>query len=158
VSEAARAGVAVIGVGNDLRGDDGIGLAVTRRLGAPAGIDVRQEEGDVAALIEAWHGRDAVILVDAMRSGAAPGTVRRLDVSSDPLPARLCRSSSTHALGLGEAIELARALERLPGRVIVYAVEGRRFDAGAGISDDLAAVVDDVAAAVASEASALAGA
>ena len=44
-------------------------------------------------------------------------------------------ASSTHAVGIGEAIELARTLDRLPGRLIVYAVEGHRFDAGLGLSD-----------------------
>jgi hydrogenase maturation protease len=158
VTDPARAGVLVIGIGNDLRGDDGVGIEVARRLQADpaAGVDVFTEEGDVAALIEAWQGRDAVVVVDAMRSGAAPGTIRRLDASAEPLPMRLCRSSSTHAVGLGEAIELARAIERLPPRVVVYAVEGGRFDAGAALSADLAAVVPDLVAAVASEASALA--
>ena len=47
------------------------------------------------------------------RSGAAPGTTRRLDASRERLPAELFRGS-THALGLAEAVELARALDRLP--------------------------------------------
>jgi hydrogenase maturation protease len=78
-----------------------------------------------------------VILVDSMRSGLTTGTIRRFDASSEPLPARLRTSSSTHAFALSEAIELGRALGRTPARVIVYAIEGRSFEAGSGLSDEL---------------------
>ena len=82
------------------------------------------------------------MLVDAVRSGAAPGTSTASTVADRPLPAGLRSSTSTHAVGIGEAIELARALGRLPRRLVVYGVEGRRFDAGAALSPDVAAAVD----------------
>jgi hydrogenase maturation protease len=55
---------------------------------------------------------------------------------------------STHAFGLHEAIELARALHRLPRRVIVFAVEGRHFEAGATPSGEVEAAVPRLACAV----------
>ena len=73
-----------------------------------------------------------MLIVDAIRSGAPPGTVHRVDASQAPVPERLRSSSSTHAIGVAEAIELARALGRLPAQVVLYGVEGRRFDAGGG--------------------------
>jgi hydrogenase maturation protease len=92
------------------------------------------------------------VLVDAVQSGAQPGTVHRVDASERPLPQELRGSTSTHALGLGEAIELARALERLPRLVLVYGVEGARFDAGAELSAEVRVaverVVDELAAAL----------
>jgi hydrogenase maturation protease len=60
-----------------------------------------------------------------------------VDVSDTPLPARLRGSSSTHAVGVGEAIELARALDRLPARVVVFGLEGARFEAGTTMSAEV---------------------
>ena len=65
-------------------------------------------------------------------------------------------ASSTHAVGIGEAIALARTLDRLPARLIVYAVEGRRFDAGLGLSDEVRSVVAELTATVLNQAQALA--
>ena len=151
--------VMVIGVGNALRHDDGAGLAVARRLRSlPGGVPiaVREHEGETLALLDLWAGSDAVVLVDAIRSGATPGTIHRFDASEEPLPSELRGSSSTHAVGIGEAIELARSLRRLPRRVLVLGVEGRRFDAGAGLSAEVEAGVDGLADLVFGEARALA--
>ena len=158
-SAAGGRRVMVIGVGNALCHDDGAGLAVARRLrarGAAAPIAVREHEGETLALLDVWAGSDAVVLVDAIRSGATPGTIHRFDASEEPLPSELRGSSSTHAVGLGEAIELGRSLQRLPRRVLVLGVEGRRFDAGVGLSAEVEAGVDGLADFVLSEARALA--
>jgi hydrogenase maturation protease len=129
--------VLVVGVGNALRGDDGAGLEVVRRLRAradSAGVGVRVLEGEGIGLLEAWEGARAVVLVDSVRTNAPPGAIHRIDVTDSPLPAALRSSSSTHAVGVGEAIELARALGRLPSRLVVYRVEGGRFETGAALS------------------------
>jgi len=97
------------------------------------------------------------VLVDTMRSGQPAGTIRRFDVSRDPLPARPPGSTSTHAFDLHAAIELGRALDRLPRRVIVYAVEGERFEAGAALSDQVEAAVGRLMAAVLGEVSRASG-
>lgn len=149
----------VIGVGNELRGDDGASVEVIRRLREPAGqagIEVGQQLHEPTELLDAWQGRDAVVLVDTMRSGARPGTICRFDASSGPLPARLSRSASSHTFGLDEAIELARALGRLPRRVIVFAVEGQTFEAGTALSDEVEAAAPALACAVLREATELA--
>ena len=151
--------VLVIGVGNRLRGDDGASWGVVRRLrehGTQIRIEVNEQLCEPNDLIEAWQGRDAVVLVDTMRSGEPPGTIRRFDVTSEPLPARLRGSVSTHGFGLHEAIELGRALHRLPRRVIVFAVEGRHFEAGAMPSGEVEAAVAPLARAVLREARELA--
>jgi len=154
VAEPPRAPVLVIGIGNELRGDDGAGVEVARWLRAqrPDGVEISVHEGEPAGLIDAWRDRDTAVVVDAMRSGASPGTVRRLDASSEPLPGWLRGSSSTHALGLREAIELARTLERLPARLIVYAVEGRCFQTGSELSEAVRARVPQLASLVLAEA------
>jgi hydrogenase maturation protease len=130
----------VIGLGNGVRGDDAAGLLVARALG---GVEL---EGDPSALVELLDGVPSATVVDAVSSGAAPGTVHRFDASDEALPASLRGSTSTHAVGLAEAIELARALGRLPPRVIVYGIEGRAFTAGDGVSAAVAMAVDRVIA------------
>jgi hydrogenase maturation protease len=149
----------VIGVGNALRGDDGAGLEVARRLrrrAEAAGVAVREFEGEGMGLLDIWQDARAVVLVDSVRSGAVPGTMQRFDVSDCPLPNGLRSSSSTHAVGVGEAIELARELGRLPGRLVLYGVEGGAFETGAELSTGVASIVDSVADAVLHEAVALA--
>jgi hydrogenase maturation protease len=137
----------LIGVGNRWRGDDGAGLAVARRVRelAPAGVEVRELEGDASALVDAWTGADRVVVVDAAASGAPAGTVRRFDARAEPLPARAVRSS-THAFGVPDAVELSRALGRLPARLDVYAIEGASFIAGDGLSPAVERAVADLAA------------
>ena len=142
----------VIGVGNPWRSDDAAGLAVARRLRAMPGldVDVAELEGDLTSLIDAWEGGEHVIVIDAVCSGAEPGTVHRLDAHARSLPRDLDRHS-THAVGLATAIEVGRALDRLPQRLIVFGIEGQRFDVGAGAhslrrerdSPDVTAVMDE---------------
>lgn len=124
----------VIGVGNSGRGDDAAGLAVAALVAeaAPPGVTVRLAEGDPLALIDMWAGAADVYVVDAVLSGAAPGTVIRFDASG-PLSA-VFRHSGTHALGLADVIEVGRALDRLPVRLVGYGIEGAVFEPGTPLS------------------------
>lgn len=130
----------VLGVGNRLRRDDGVGPWVAGELARRMGnnIDVRQLAGDGFSLLDAFAGAHEVLLVDAVQSGAPPGTVHRLDAAAGPLPQDALRCS-THALGVVEAVELARALGDLPARLQVYGIEGEDFGPGEGLSAAVAA-------------------
>ncbi len=155
--------VVVVGVGNSLRGDDAAGLAAVRALrerlsGARcAWLVLLEHERETLGLIELWSGAAAVLLVDAVRSGAPPGTVHRVDASQAPVPERLQSSSSTHAIGVAEAIELARTLGRLPAQAVLYGVEGRDFAAGEGLSDPVRAAVAGLVEELVAEARRLSG-
>jgi hydrogenase maturation protease len=146
-----RPRLTLIALGNPWRGDDAAGLEVARRLRGrlPDGVCLLEHEGEPLGLVEAWSGAPAVIVLDAVSSGAPPGTIHRLDARRERLPAELFRGS-THAFGLAEAIELARVLDRLPERLLVYGVEGASFTAGAGLSPE----VERAVAALAEELSA----
>ena len=133
----------VIGVGNSWRGDDAAGLELARRVG---GV---RHEGDCTRLLDEWEAGDDVLVVDAASSGAPAGTIHRFDVSDEPLPAAVL-ASSTHAFGVPAAVELARALERLPRRLRVYGIEGERWEAGEGLSPRVAGAVDALAGELAS--------
>lgn len=140
----------VIGAGNELRRDDAAGLEAARRLAEYPGVEVREARGDMTSLADLWDADDSVVVVDAARSGALPGSVHRFDATSDPLPAAFGRGS-THALGVADAVELARALGRLPSKLIVYGIEGEDFSAGEGMSAAVAAAVDETAVRIAEE-------
>jgi hydrogenase maturation protease len=144
--------VRVIGIGNPLRGDDAAGLAVACRVRELAGgeVEVRELEGEPTRLIDAWRDASTAVVVDAASSGAAPGTVMRFDATEGPLPPFLA-ATSTHALGLGDAVEIARALRRLPPRLIVYAIEGARFEAGEGLTPAVSKAVETAAEAALGE-------
>jgi len=137
----------VIGVGNEARGDDAVGLLAARKINALSltGVIVLTEQRDGIALITAWQqsGAERVILVDAVSSGAPPGTVRRLHLSADTLPL-LDERASTHNIGLAQAVELARILACLPASLILYTVEASQFGLEAALSPEVAQAVDDV--------------
>jgi hydrogenase maturation protease len=147
-----RAPLSVVCVGNRWRGDDGAGLEVAKLLRGtlPEEAEVLEREGEPTALMDAWEGAEAVWLVDAVSSEAQAGTVHRVDASEEQLPATLFRAS-THHFGLADAVELARALGRLPARTIVYGIEGAGFDAGAELTPGVAAAVHEVAVSIRSE-------
>jgi hydrogenase maturation protease len=136
----------VIGVGNPHRGDDAAGPAVARQLRNDVIADpaiqpkIAKHGGEATTLILQMEGVEQVFLIDACVSGAAPGTIHRFDVSSTAIPA-VASGFSSHGFGLWAAIELARALGRLPRRSIVYAIEGASFETGAPLSPAVAAAV-----------------
>ncbi len=138
--------ILIIGVGNEYRSDDAAGLIAARRIrdSFPERVSVREQSGEGAALIEAWQGIESVILIDAVQAGGAPGTIYRFEAHAEPIPARFFHYS-THAFSVAEAIELARKLNQLPSRLIVYGIEGRDFGAGIGLSIEVERAVQEVA-------------
>jgi hydrogenase maturation protease len=137
--------ILIIGLGNDYRGDDAVGRALARRLQVIAGSSVRvlEESGEGASLIEAWEGADFVILIDAVHSGGAAGTIHRFHAAMQPVPGRFFHYS-THAFSVAEAVELARALNQLPPRLIVYGIEGKNFDSRVGLSPEVKVAAEEV--------------
>ena len=135
----------LIGAGNRWRHDDGIGPAIVDRLAARLGdqVDTLLLSGEGAGLIEAWQGRDAVWLFDAAAPAGEPGRITRIEARHDPVPAELCQHS-THRFGVGEAIEMARVLDRLPARLVLVAIEGNDFGEGTGLSAAVANSLDVV--------------
>lgn len=138
--------VAVIALGNRYRHDDGAGPVVAARAVEEGGLDAGPlTPADASDLVDGWDGCDLAIVVDATRSGAPAGTVRRTEFGEGagaPGPV----AASTHALGLAAALRLSRALGSGPRRVVVVGVEGADFGPGEGLSP---AVAEAVPAAVA---------
>ena len=137
----------VIGIGNPDRGDDGVGRVLARRLRARAapGIEVRECDGEATGLMAAWEGAEEVVLVDACRGAGPPGSIHDFDITEiEGSGARPLRHASTHSFGVAAAIGLARALVCLPPRPALYAIEGRSFREGTGLSPEADRAVDEV--------------
>lgn len=136
----------LIGLGNPQRGDDGVGIAVVRRVAeiATGAVEV-VESDDPASLIDTWSGVEQAVVVDAMKSGCPAGTVLTLDVTETPLPSEGWAKGGTHSLGLAAAVELSRALGRLPRRLVVVGVEVDGVTASSELSPAVLASVDTAA-------------
>ncbi len=143
--DSQKSDVLIIGIGNRYRSDDGIGLEVVERLKKlnPKGVKIRAEDGEASKLIEAWMDMEKVIVVDATSSGINPGTIRRYDVKDKSLPADLFHFS-THSFSLADAVEFARALNKLPKNLIIFGIEGKDFSYGSLLSSDVEASIDKV--------------
>jgi hydrogenase maturation protease len=143
--------VLVVGIGHPDRGDDAVGWLVAERLRDQVadlpGVQVVRSSSDPAALLTlpAWDEAHHVVIVDAIVTGAPPGTVE-IRGGEQPLPSP--RSSGTHDLGLAATLQLAKALDRLPPDLTIVGVEGARFGLGDLPSPAVVAAAERVAAAL----------
>jgi hydrogenase maturation protease len=132
---------AVIGIGNELRRDDGIGPAVTaevQRREIP-GVRVVISHGEPMGLLDAWAGMRLAVVIDAVVcEPATPGRWCRIPAGQLPPSAG---TAGTHGFGVAKAIELGRVLDRVPQQLIIYAVEVLDVSVGLGLSAPVAAAV-----------------
>ncbi len=142
--------VVVIGVGDEFRRDDGAGPVVMRRLltRVPRHVDLLACDGEPARL-EAWAGAALAIVVDTVRAEPPhPGRLHRLVLDRPPGGnTKETRMASDWA----RRRALALALHRMPGRLIVHAVEAGDLAQGIGLTRPVAAAVDALADAVVRE-------
>ena len=148
------ASTVVIGIGHPYRNDDAAGLAVLAHLAAAdCRLVLVPSFGEPTELIDAWTGRYTAVLVDALRHpGADPGRVRRIVVDrADGYLDSGRSASSSHGIELGDTLALARALDRLPYHLIVYAIEVEEVGFGDTLSAPVAEAAQLVADAIRSE-------
>lgn len=137
-----RAAVAVLG--SRWRGDDAVGPLVGDRL-RERGVEVVDCGDEPTRLIERIDGLDLVVVVDAVRSHAAPGTVHVVHGEAEGALPRDPGLASTHALAVTDALALAEALGRAPRRVVLVGVEGRAFGMGDPLTPEVEAALDAAA-------------
>lgn len=137
--------IRIIGLGNEFRGDDAVGLLAARLIRERVGSHTHVIETETAGveLLDLMKGAPTVLLIDAVRSGNIPGTIHRFDASAGPIAPELF-PRSTHAIGVGEALELARTLGVLPHRVIVYGIEAGDTDIGHPLSPEVGHALQEV--------------
>jgi hydrogenase maturation protease len=131
----------LIGIGNPDRGDDAAGWEVA---GAVSSWVVDRRTAGSFDLLDLWDQDDEVVIVDAMRSGARPGTIHMFDAAEEALP--VGAFASTHAFGPAAVIELARRLDRLPHSLVVIGIEIGDTSHGSPMTHDVRKAVDQVAA------------
>ncbi len=143
--------IVVLGVGNLLKGDDGVGVRVIEALERggtlPPGVELVDGGTGGPTLMTEFAGADALIIVDAGELGAAPGTVREFALK-DVAEASAPRPFSLHDVGVMGLIDLARQAGELPPVVRFVVVQPERFDTGDRLSPAVAAAVDRAAEAV----------
>jgi hydrogenase maturation protease len=131
--------VLILGLGNPLLGDEGIGVRVVeelQELELPDGVTVVEGGTAGLGLIGLMEGYQKVIIVDAADMGHSPGCVVRFT----PLEAQLKTVEaplSLHQIGLGEALTLAEALEVAPAERIIIGVQPSQVEMGAGLSPEV---------------------
>lgn len=137
-SVAARAPILVLGLGNILLGDDGVGPALLEQLANSENCwegHVEFLDGGTQGLALLGHlsARRTLIIIDAVKNGASPGTVSRhtLKELRELSPGR---ASSGHESNAGELLAAAQLLDELPHRLFVVGIEPEKCTTGIGLS------------------------
>jgi hydrogenase maturation protease len=143
----------VIGIGNEYRRDDGVGPALVAALEEhrPTGVRLIVSDGEPARLIEDWAGASLAVVVDAVLcEPSTPGEIHRTELPDQSAGLRT-RPAGSHSLGIPDALRLAQVLDRLPQRLVVYAVEASDVAFGTDLSTPVAASLPRLVTAVLTE-------
>lgn len=129
----------VLGLGNTLLGDDGVGPALIDQLSQEGNrwsgrIEFLDGGTQGLALLGHLSGREAVIIVDALAMGRPPGTTRILNVS-EVFQMGVRRAGSSHEGNAGELLAVAELLDELPDQVFVVGIEPQSVATGYGLSE-----------------------
>jgi hydrogenase maturation protease len=147
--------VCVVGVGSP-DGDDRLAWAALAALREgrvwarmpPGAASLHTCDRPGVMLLQAWRHADKAILVDAVCSGAAPGTLWRLP--GDAIPGS-DRTLSTHGFGISLAVELATALHRLPAELVFLGMEMQADQRGDELSPVVRAALPELVRAIETE-------
>ncbi|MCX7896771.1 MAG: HyaD/HybD family hydrogenase maturation endopeptidase [Rhodocyclaceae bacterium] len=118
-------GALVLGIGNVLMGDDGLGVAAIAALQRDYALptDVEVLDGGTAGmeLLEALEDRDFLLIADAIDAREAPGTLIRL--AGEEVPIFFRRNLSPHGIGFADALAALEWLGRMPKEVVVLGLQ-----------------------------------
>jgi hydrogenase maturation protease len=136
----------VLGVGNSIMADDGVGLELLAALAARPRDGVNYVDGAVGGmeLVPVVQDSTRLLILDAV-AGSVPGTVVRL--RGDQVPRMLAAKLSPHQVGLLDVLAASRLLGNEPAEVAVVGVVPELVDLRLGLSPSVAAAVADAAAA-----------
>lgn len=136
MSDQARPSAVVIGVGNPLQGDDGLGIAAAAALREwwtfEPSLDVLDGGTWGIGLLPAIEGAERLLLIDAIDVGAPPGTPVTLEKAE--LPRLFSLRVSPHQVDLRETLALAELRGRLPAETVALGIQPERLDWGEDLS------------------------
>lgn len=142
-----RGGTLVLGCGNPIMADDGLGIAVLGRLAQDWCIspEVRLMDGGTwgVNLLPAIETAERLLLLDAIRAGLPPGTLTTL--ADAELPRFFAHKLSPHQIDLREVLALAELRGTLPASIVALGAEPEVVDLRDGLSPSVAATVDELA-------------
>lgn len=134
----------ILGVGNILLSDEGVGVHVVRRLQEVAQLpeEVQVLDGGTKGmdLLPYLEGVSRLIIVDAMETGGPPGTIVRL--AGDQVPVYLSRKMSPHEIGLPDMLFAAKLQDLYPEEVVIWGVQPATTEVGLELSPPVAAKMD----------------
>lgn len=144
--------ILVVGIGNPFRGDDGAGWAVIDALEGKVSVDVKLSKlrGEISELLDVFANYSTIYLVDACQMDAPLGFWERIDAHQDPIFLDTPQTS-THGLSISQAIALAKTLNEVPSKLIIYAINGDQYNMNAALSPPVAGVIEMVAQNIAKE-------
>lgn len=132
--------VLVVGLGNPLMGDEGVGVLLVRRLEAEAdhlaGVEFLDAGTGGVALVHAMAGRRRVIFIDCARMEEAPGTMRRF-TDAQVRSRKEMPGLSLHEADLMDIIGLARRLGQCPEQVVVFGIQPASVQQREGLSPEI---------------------
>ncbi|WP_207062106.1 HyaD/HybD family hydrogenase maturation endopeptidase [Motiliproteus sp. SC1-56] len=138
--------ILVLGVGNILLTDEGIGVrvveALEQRYRIPAGVEVMDGGTAGMELLASMADRDHVILVDAVNTGAAPGTLVRL--VDDEVPALFKSKISPHQLGISDLLGVLTVTGEMPKRMTLFGVVPFSLETSTELSEAMQPKLDEL--------------
>jgi hydrogenase maturation protease len=145
--------VVVLGVGNLIMGDEGVGVRCVERLEArgslPDGVRLIDGGTSTHELLEDLENLDLLVIVDAVAAGGAPGRLVRLE--GDDIPSAFSNNLSPHQHGLNDLLATLRFLGRSPARVVLWGVEPAKIELGMDLSPVVTAAMPELTARVIAE-------
>lgn len=145
--------VTVLGLGNVLLGDEGIGIVAVHRLEATFAPrpGVRFVDGGTLGLglLDLVCGADVLLLIDAVAADEPPGTLVRVD--GDDVETAVATRLSPHQIGVGDLLTAARFMHAYPREVILYGVVPETIELDRALSPPVAATLPDLLATVIDE-------
>ncbi len=138
--------ILVLGLGNPLLGDEGIGVRVVEELKGlelPDGVAVVEGGTAGLGLIGLMEGYQRVIIVDVADMGHPPGRIVRFTPSEAQFKTAEA-PLSLHQIGLGEVLALAEALEVAPAELVIIGIQPSRVEGGAGLSSEVEGVIPQI--------------
>jgi len=145
--------IKIIGVGNPLMGDDGIGIAAAERLAAlplPEGVEVIDGGTGGLTLLDLMGGAETVLLIDAVAMGKTPGAIVRFTAEEVAMEGGQ-PGLSLHETGLAAVFALGREMGLLPPQIVIYGVEPASVECRLGLSPVVAEALDPLVEAILAE-------
>lgn len=135
--------IVVLGVGNIIMGDEGVGVRCIERIDAagllPPGVVTIDGGTSTNELLGEIEGVDLLVIVDAVATGEPAGTLVRLE--GDRIPSAFSNKLSPHQHGINDLLATLTFLGRAPGRVVLHGVTPHRLALGMELSPEIEAVV-----------------